>query len=525
MIVAMRRDFARLDATFDLLVIGGGIYGAWIACDAALRGLRVALVEREDWAAGTSSASSKLIHGGLRYLEHGEVGLVRKALRERGRLMRLAPHRVLEQRFLLPLHRGARPGRLPLAVGLRAYDLLAGARPDVAAHRALAAGELLARAPFLHRDDLLGGFAYSDAAEDDGRFTLEVVAGALAAGACAVNHAEATALLRAGGRVVGAQVRDRLGGATAEVRATVVVDATGAWAARTSALPDLPVRHTKGVHLALPPLPRDDAFLLRAPRDGRVFFLIPWYGATLVGTTDTDWRGDPASVAPDEADVAYLIAAVAATCPGLGWRVEDVRAAWAGLRTLRGAAGSPSSVSREWELLAPEPGLLIPLGGKFTSARVEAAHTVDRALALRGQEPGASPTLHRPLAWAPRDWPGWREAKTAAGIACGLDRATAANAVARFGSRVDTLHTMLRGDPTLTRRVVPEAPFCLGETVLAARAEMAFTLRDVLRRRVPVLTVARPDVTTLTTVAALVGAELGWDSTRRAAEVRALAST
>ena len=514
----MRRDFARLDAAFDLLVIGGGVYGAWIAYDAALRGLSVALVEREDWAAGTSSASSKLIHGGLRYLEHGEVGLVAKALRERGRLMRLAPHRVRAQRFLLPLYAGMRPGRLPLAAGLRAYDLLAGARPDVAAHRAFASSELLTRAPFLRADELRGGFAYSDATEDDARFTLELVAGALAAGACAVNQAEAVDLLRAGGRVMGARVRDRLGGAIAELRASVVVDASGAWAARTSAR-TLRVRHTKGVHLALPPLPHDDAFLLRAPRDGRVFFLIPWYGATLVGTTDSDWSGDPASVRTEPADIAYLLDAVAHTCPGLGWGVGDVRATFAGLRTLRGAAGSPSSVSREWELLAPEPGLLLPLGGKFTSARVEAAHTVDRVQLLRGRDAGACPTLHRRFPWAPREWSAWSIDRAGAGIAAGLDAETAATATRRFGRRVDDLHTLLRARPALTRRVVPEAPFCLAETILAVRDEMALTLRDVLRRRVPVLTVARPSLTTLAEVAALIGVELGWDAARQAAEV------
>ena len=515
----MRRDFARLDATFDLLVVGGGVYGAWIAYDAALRGLSVALVEREDWAAGTSSASTKLIHGGLRYLEHGEVGLVAKALRERGRLMRLAPHRVRAQRFLLPLYRGMRPGRLPLAAGLRAYDLLAGARPDVAAHRAFASSELLARAPFLCADDLRGGFAYSDAAEDDARFTLELVAGALAAGACAVNHAEAVELLRAGGRVVGARVRDALSGATAELRASVVVDATGAWAARTSALA-LPVRHTKGVHLALPPLPHDDAFLLRAPRDGRVFFLIPWYGATLVGTTDTDWNGDPASVRPEPADVAYLLDAVAATCPGLGWGEGDVRASFAGLRTLRGAAGSPSSVSREWELLAPEPGLLLPLGGKFTSARVEAGHTVDRVQALRGRAAGVCPTLHRRFPWTPANWPGWSANRQRAGIVAGLDATTAATATRRYGRQVDRLHALLRARPELARRVLPETPFCLAETLLAVRDEMALTLRDVLRRRVPVLTVARPTAAALAEIAALVGAELGWDAARQAEQVR-----
>lgn len=509
----MQRECQHLDGRFDVLVLGGGIYGAWIAYDAALRGLRVALVERDDWASGTSSASSKLIHGGLRYLEYGEFGLVGKALRERGRLLRLGPHRVRALRFLLPHYNRSRVPRLPTLAGLWLYDRLAGAQPDLPPHRAYAASELAAHAPFLQREGLVGGWSYPDAGTDDARMVLELVAGALNAGAVAMNHCAALRLLRAAGRVAGALVRDALSGREHEVRADMVVDAAGAWAASAAGLASLPVRHTKGVHLLLPALPVDEAFLLTSRSDRRVLFLVPWYGSTLVGTTDTDFHGDPDSVRVELADIDYLLAAVRDNCPGLGWTHDQVRGTYAGLRTLRGAPGMPSSVSREWELLTPEPGLLLPLGGKLTSARVEAARTVDR---LR---PGIHPTAQRPFPWKPPGpWPAWRERATATGVALGLDRATARNAAERFAATLPLLHARLRQHPELAQRIVAHAPFCWAELAHAAQHEQASTLADLLRRRLPLMILARVDAGIAIRAADMAGEVLGWSAARRTAE-------
>jgi len=515
----MKRDFAALrDGPFDLLVVGGGIYGAWTAYDAALRGLKVALVERDDWAAGTSSASSKLIHGGLRYLRHLWVRTVQKSLLERRTLTRIAPHQVRPLRFLFPTYRHHPVNRLSIWFGLTLYDLLAGRDQPVARHRTLRRESVAKAYPFLRTDTLAGGFFYGDCGTDDARLTLEVVDAAQRAGAVVVNHAQATELLRAGGRVVGAAVVDRDGGATAEVQARVTVGATGPWsrALLAGATRGRLCRFTKGVHLVLPALPCSDAMLLVAASDGRVFFLIPWYGKTLVGTTDTAYEGDPDDVAVEQGDVDYLLSELRVHVPGLGWEESDILGRFAGLRTLRNVHGvAPSAVTREWRLESPEPGLLLPVGGKLTSARVDAGRIVAGALKALGRPVGPSPT-DRPLPWAPEGaFAPWQAAMQAAGVGLGLDDETAHWATHRFGARVVDLHALLRERPDLARRVVATAPFCRGEILLAAREEMAITLADTLRRRVPVALFAAIDRTIAADAAALMGEALGWDAARQ----------
>ncbi len=496
--VDMRRDPSRLgDGPFDVLVIGGGIYGAWIAYDAALRGLSVALIDADDWGAGTSSASSKLIHGGLRYLEHGHLGLVAKSLRERSRLLRLAPHRVWPLRFLVPLWDDSRMGALALGAGLWVYDLLAGPVDDgCPRHQRLGVDDLSARAGFL-ADGLRAGFAYGDAGTDDARLVLELVAGALAAGSVAVNHMRATALRIAGERVEGAEVVDAFSHRTWSVHARMTVLAGGA---HSTLLPGAEgqrpqLRYSKGVHLVLPPLPLESrphsaqtAMLLTAPSDGRVFFLIPWYGATLVGTTDTEHPGPPAPVTVDDADIDYLLAAVAARCPGLGWDRAAVRGSFAGLRVLVGGEGrAVGAVSREWTLAEPRAGLLLPLGGKLTSARVEADRTVQRIFARGGRRAPACPTVDRLLPWAPdAPWSPWSERRITIGVALGLDRDVADMAVRRYGTTIDLLFARLRTDPIGCRRWAADAPFCQAEWQHAVEHEMAVTDQDICRRRIPV---------------------------------------
>jgi len=516
----MKRDFTALqDGAFDLLVVGGGIYGAWTAYDAALRGLKVALVERDDWAAGTSSASSKLIHGGLRYLRHLWVRTVQKSLRERRTLTHIAPHQVRPLRFLFPTYRQHPVNRLSIWFGLTLYDLLAGGNQPVAHHRSLGREAVAKGYPFLRTDTLAGGFFYGDCGTDDARLALEVVDAAQRAGAVVVNHAQVTELLRAGGRVVGAAVVDREGGATVKVEARVTVGATGPWsrALLAGTTRGRLCRFTKGVHLVLPALPCSDAMLLVAASDGRVFFLIPWYGKTLVGTTDTAYEGDPDAVAVEQSDVDYLLSELRVHVPGLEWEESDILGRFAGLRTLRNVHGvAPSAVTREWRLESPEPGLLLPVGGKLTSARVDAGRIVAGVLKALGRPIGPLPT-DRPLPWAPEGPFGpWQAAMKTAGVALGLDDETAHWATHRFGARVVDLHALLRERPDLARRVVATAPFCRGELLLAAREEMAVTLADTLRRRVPATLFAAIDHTIAADAAALMGEVLGWDATRQA---------
>lgn len=525
----MNREFSRLgDGRFDLLVVGGGIYGAWSAYDAALRGLRVALVERDDWGAGTSSASSKLVHGGLRYLEHFWVLLVRKTLRERRRLAMLGPHRVRPLRFVLPIRRGDRYGALRLSAGLTLYDALAPDAQTAGRHGRLSRDEVLARCPFLASDDLASGFEFGDCTTDDARLTLEVVAGALAAGAIAVNHAQAVRWLGSGRRVEGAAVVDRASGSTAEVRASLVLDATGPWIDRPSErAASLPLaRLSKGVHLVLPGLPGERAVFLWSRSDGRPIFLIPWYGRTLLGTTDTEHHGDPGDARVEEEDVRYLLSE-ANRALATRFADSDILGAFAGLRALRNLpARSPSAISREWSLEAPFEGLLVSVGGKLTSARADAARAIDRVLLLLGRKPLRSPTEERAFPWRPEmALAPWLEEQGARGTRLGLDAGSALAAAYRYGTTLPALHELLRARPALAARIDPELPFAWVEIVHAARNEMALGLEDILRRRVPLLPLARWNEARLAAAADLAAETLGWDGGRRETELHALRAT
>ncbi len=347
----MKRDFSSLHGGFDLLVCGGGIYGAWTAYDAALRGLKVALVEQGDWAGATSSASSKLIHGGLRYLETYDFKLVRKALRERRMLLQVAPHRVWPLRFGVPVYSDSRNGTLLLKAGLTLYDALAGFPGEPMRHHHFGYEDFSWHFPFLEEAGLRGGFTYGDAQTDDARLVLELVAGAMAHGAVCVNYAKLVAWNEERGQVCGATVLDVESGVTTQVRARQCVSTAGQWTAAAEQGRAW-CRLSKGIHLVLPGLPANEAILLTAKEDGRVFFVIPWYGRTLLGTTDTDYRGDVERVVVDGDDVDYLLAA-ANHYLKTAWTKQDVVGSYAGLRVMKQSdAGHPSDASRDWELKA-----------------------------------------------------------------------------------------------------------------------------------------------------------------------------
>lgn len=533
----MKRDFEDLGrGPFDLLVIGGGIYGAWTAWDAALRGMSVALVDQGDWASATSARSSKLIHGGLRYLERLELGLVRKALRERKRLAANGPHRIRPLRFVLPVYRGGRVGRTRLRLGLWLYDRLAGGGQPVAGHRGHSRAALLGAYPWLAPEGLKGGFSYGDCATDDHRMALEIVAGAQAAGTATVNYARATRLLRDAERVAGAEIEDVETGRRLELRAACTVAAAGPWVgelAREGA-PERAagrLRLTKGVHLVLPALPsatgsEDEAFLLTARSDGRVFFLIPWYGRTLLGTTDTDYRGDPGAVAVEEADVDYLLTAARRFFAGAAWTRDDVLGSFAGLRAMQGEEDKPpSAVSREWALREPAAGLLISVGGKYTSAREDAARVVDAVQRRLGRPVTECATESAPFPWRPEgDFAHWLEEASARGREAGLDPEAAEAAAHRYGTRLPELLAILAEDRAQATRLHPALPFCRGEVAHAARHEMARTLADVLRRRIPLQILGLPQREVLDEAARTVGSILDWPAAQRDNEVEHLIS-
>ncbi len=474
---------------YDLLVIGGGIYGAWTACDAAARGLSVALVEARDWAAGTSSASSKLIHGGLRYLENFEFGLVRESLHERRTLSRIAPHLVRPLRFAMPVSRGDRAGRLKLAAGLTLYDLLAGRDQPVARHGRLSRAAMRKRFPFMAAEALLGGFDYGDCQEDDARLTLEVVAAAQAQGADCANRVTAETLLEENGRIHGARLHDTETGDRFELRAQAVVVAAGPWSRALLGAAAPPMQLVKGVHLVMPAIPDcRHAFLLTAPQDGRVMFVIPWYGRTLVGTTEAE-VADPQQLQVAAAERQYLLEAVVARLPGLGWRASDIIACYAGVRTLPVAdTKSLSALSREFKLLNPKPDLWLPLGGKFTTSRNDAQGIVDRLVLALGRPVGDCGTAQRVLPGAPAaPFPSWLNEQRTTLQTRLADLATDQidSLLYRYGRRAADLAALIESEPALARRIHPELPFIDAEIALARRDEMARDLDDVLRRRIP----------------------------------------
>lgn len=522
----MRPELKDLDGSFDLLIIGGGISGAWTALDAARRGLRVALVEQGDFASGTSSASSKLIHGGLRYLEHFQLGVVRRSLQERALLMKLAPHRVKPLRFALPIYEDSRVPRWKLRAGLMLYDALAGF-PSGARHQSYSARSLLSSYPYLSPQGLIGGFSYLDAQTDDARLTLELALGAAEAGAMVASRVKAAGFLREGSKVIGAHCEDGLSGATFDIRARVTLAATGPWVlpGGTGCRGD-GVRLTKGVHLVLPSLETDHATLLMAGKDGRVFFLIPWYGSTLVGTTDTLWRGDPHRVEVLEEDVDYLLKEAGSRLRRPFER-SQIRGSFAGVRVLREADKKhESSLSREWELLNPEPGLFTSVGGKLTAAREEARLALDSMVEASGLSCRPSSTHTQLLPWAPSEpWKPWRASRVSDLAAAGLDAASAGAATVRYGTSVVKLLEILKDNPALSSRIHPAEPIVLGDLVMAARHERALSLEDALRRRLPLSLLRQLSHHQLVRAAELIGGELGWEAPQREREAAALLRT
>ncbi|MGQ0622493.1 MAG: FAD-dependent oxidoreductase [Panacagrimonas sp.] len=471
---------------FDLLVIGGGIYGAWTAYDAALRGLKVALIEKNDWASGTSSASSKLIHGGLRYLEHYEFALVRHALRERKVLSRIAPHLVRPLDFILPVWKGPRASPLMLSAGLTLYDALAFGSGPVKPHKRFAPRTLLKKYPWVDPKNLVSGFRYGDCQEDDARMTMTVVAAAQSAGAVCANRVQAQALLRDVNGISGARVHDVLGGASFEVRARCIVNSAGPWARSLLGDKAPKVKLIKGTHILLPEIPGcTEAFLLTAP-DGRVFFVIPWYGKTLVGTTESEVN-NPDEAKPTDAETSYLIAGVKSGLPGLGWTESDVIARYSGVRTLQAAdTGSLAAVSREFDIVEPEPRLVLPIGGKYTTSRCDAVEIVDRVFKSLGMKKRKSRTHDRLLPGSPEgEFEPWLAAAITRLRAAGVDPLAAGYVAHRHGARIDQLLKLIAADASFAHRLHPDAPFIRAEVKLSFRDEMALSADDALRRRMP----------------------------------------
>jgi glycerol-3-phosphate dehydrogenase len=512
--------------TFDIVVIGGGVTGCGAALDAAARGLRVALVERRDIAAGTSSRSSKLIHGGLRYLEHLDFGLVREALRERGLLLTtIAPHLVRPVPFLYPLtHRVWE--RAYVGAGLLLYDNLAGLSTEgraVPRHRHLSRTAALALAPGLRPDALVGAVQYWDAQTDDARYTLALARTAAAHGAAIATSMRAEGFSRDGTRVTGVNVRDLEGGENLQISARRVINATGVWTDDVQELAgkgEIQVRASKGIHLVVPRdrIDSDSGVILRTASS--VLFIIPWGRHWIIGTTDTEWKLDKPHPAASRADIDYLLGQVNAVLARPLTR-QDVSGVYAGLRPLlHGESAATSKLSREHAVSQAVPGLVTVAGGKYTTYRVMAADAVDMAAQGLERPVPPSPTRTIPLVGAAGHHQRWQEREVIAGRH-GLDVAVVEHLLRRFGSLIDEVLDLVRGNAELGESLEGAPSHLAAEVVYAATHEGALHLDDVLTRRtrVSIETFDR-GVAAAEPVARLLAPVLGWDRAQIAREIQ-----
>lgn len=483
------------NAHFDILIIGGGITGAGIALDAASRGLKTALVEMQDFAAGTSSRSTKLIHGGLRYLKQFEVKMVAEVGRERAVVYENGPHVTTPEPMLLPIYKTGTFGRLSTSIGLMVYDRLAGVKYSER-RRMLNARAVSDMEPLLRRQELLGGGLYVEYRTDDARLTIEVMKEAVSRGAQAINYVKADGFIKKDGKVVGIQATDQLDGRTYMLHADKVINASGPWVDHLRELDGSrqgkTLQLTKGIHLVFDGkrFPLRQAVYFDTP-DGRMIFAVPRDGKTYVGTTDTVYKDDPAHPLIADSDREYVLEAIRNMFPDVRVTAEDVESAWAGVRPLIHEEGKgPSEISRKDEVWVSRSGLITIAGGKLTGYRKMAEMVVDLAARQLEEETGrsAGPCITKRLPISGGDVGGsagyavYAERKIKDGVALGLERAVAERLVRTYGSNADRLYARLsglRGRPEV--HGMPIELFLMAS--YAMEEEMAATPADFWVRR------------------------------------------
>ncbi|MGE0132166.1 MAG: glycerol-3-phosphate dehydrogenase [Blastocatellales bacterium] len=518
------------EEVFDILIIGGGITGAGLALDAALRGLSVALAEKRDFASGTSSRSTKLIHGGLRYLEHFDFALVREGLRERAILTKIAPSLAEPFPFIIPIYKNSRRNYdhpLKMRMGLWLYDLLAG-RYNLARHRKLSRDEALNLAPQLDPQGLKGAFVYYDGVTNDSRLVIEVIKTARERGAEIANYTCAVGFIKdEDGKIAGARLLDELTGDDIECRARIVVNATGVWMEDTIKLDgqaasglNKSVRPAKGIHLTVSAdrLRVNAAWLIPSLTSHRFYFVVPWQGRVNIGTTDTDYNGDKDHPRAQANEVNEILGAINSYFPEARLEPSDVISSWAGLRPLitDPRAKSTTEVSRKEEIIETGDGLISIGGGKLTTYRLMAEQGINLA-AKRLSESFNVAANNASTEEAPIGGALSRDELTR--IADQLSQTenlpleTARHLVHAYGANYQRLIELMREDEMLRERLVEGLPQVLAEIVYVARHEMALTLADAMTRRTRLAMVAGRDSISCAAVAAnLMARELGWDA-------------
>lgn len=527
--------------TFDIVIVGGGIVGAGVAREAALAGFRAALLERDDFASGTSSRSSRLIHGGVRYLEHGHLGLVFESSRERRLLLQLAPHLVRPLAFTWPVYRDARVPRWKLRAGLFLYDVLALFR-NVQRHHGLTVSGISAAEPALSRDGLKGGARYWDASTDDSRLTLANALAAREAGATVINHVAVVGGVHPGASntaaLTGVHAQDRLTGEKFSVSGAVVVNATGPWSDATAALTGVAstagVLGSAGTHIAVPRhrLGNRDAITLVSPVDGRVMFVLPAGPHAIVGTTERETKATADNIRATEQDVSYLLRSVNLLFPYAQLTPDDVITAWAGIRPLaakRAGTGGANAASREHSIQVRDDGLVSVTGGKLTSYRSMSADVLQHVVGeLRNKKHHKAPAnrdytaalKHGARSSRIEPLPGGdiesRHGTVHDAQAATNDAAIAERLALAYGSRWRNVWSYAQRDHSLSRRLVQDLPYCVAEVAHAVEREMACTLADVLVRRTHIAFETRDNGRGVAKrIAPLMAALLGWSEVQQ----------
>lgn len=515
------------DKLFDIIVIGGGITGAATARDAALRGMSVLLVEKDDFAAGTSSRSSKLIHGGLRYLQSYQFRLVAESLRERERMLTLAPHLTEVRPFLYLLYRGYPESKFLLNLGLTFYDVASG-QWRKRRHSMLSPAEVIEKEPHLAREGLLGAGQYFDVLTDDARLTIDTAKGAAEAGAVMLNHAAVTGLILDNGQARGVTIVDQLSGETFDVHARQVLNATGPWTERTLALEHgngttAKLRPTKGVHIVVRKrdFPLNTAVFLRSPDDNRIVWPTPSLedDVVYIGTTDTDYTGDPDDVRPDDNDIRYLLNVANHTIPEAQLTEDHIIGSWAGLRPLVAAAPGTSAgnTSREHAITAGPTGMLTISGGKLTSNRVMARQLVDAAVKTI-KKPTSKYTAHTtPISGGDRD--ATRIERRAA--AAGVPQSIARTWVRRYGTNATKILERWESAPR-DQAIIGPRDLTRAEIRYCVEEEMCTSLTDLLVRRTSIFFWdASGSLDAIDAIADELTHQLGWNAEARSREIDA----